>query len=118
MGSASSPAVKSDWKGRGRTPIPERGPLGLVRKTALLNLGILLSALAIGAYLGSPANFLILLFLVPMVSIVLWSATFAISAFVSLSRIFWEQGLRGTRRSPRHRTGGGGGGDPWLDGPA
>jgi hypothetical protein len=108
--------MKSALEGWGRTPIPASGFRGLVRETALLNLGILLSALAIGAYLGSPANFLILLFLVPMVSILLWSASFAISGFVSLSPIFWGQGL--WERRPRYQEGGGDVGDDWLDGPA
>src|SRR4051794_3899391 len=118
MGTATSSTMKSARTGQSRTPIPMSGFGGLVRKTALLNLGIILSATAIAATLRRPASFLIIAFVVPMVSVVLWATTFAISAFVSLCRIFWGQGLRGTRRSPRHLTGGGGVGDPWLDGPA
>ena len=116
MGRTSSPTMKSVSEGWGRTPVPASGFRGLVRKTALLNLGIILSALAIAASLGRPAAFLIIVVFVPMISIVLWAATFAVSAFVSLSRIFWEQGVRGRR--PRSHTGVGDVGDEWLDGPA
>jgi hypothetical protein len=115
MEATSSSTVKSVLEQRGRTAIPMRGPLGLVRKTVLLNLGIILSALAIAATLGRPAAFLIITILVPMVSIVLWAATFAISAFVSILRIFRRQDLWEPR--PQYQAGTGVG-DEWLDGPA
>jgi len=118
MGTASSSAMKTALKRRGRTPIRALGFREFVRKTALLNLGVVLSSLAIGAHPRRPSDFVILLFLATMVSIVAWSVTFAISALVSLSRVFRAQGTSGPRQSHRHPAGGGGVGDPWLDGPA
>jgi hypothetical protein len=109
--------VRSASKGQGDAGVPASGHEGLVRKTALLNLGVILSALVIGASLGSRAIVLILLFLVPLISIVLWSTTFAISAFVSLARIFWGQGSRRSGAFPQHPAGRGGVRDEWLDGP-
>jgi hypothetical protein len=117
MRSAPSSSMKSAFKGRGRMAAPASGFPRLVRKTALLNLGMVLSCLAIGAHLGRPASLVILLLIVPMVSIILWSATFAISAFVALFRIFCGQGLRSSRQGPRPTAHGGGVGDEWLDGP-
>jgi hypothetical protein len=117
MRRAPSTSVKSTFKGRGRTGVPSSGHAGLIRKTALLNLGIILSALVMGAYLGSRVGLLILLCIVPLISIVLWSATFAISAFVLLIRIFWGQASRLPRSFPRYPTAESGVGDEWLDGP-
>ena len=58
--------MKSAFNGRGRIAAPASGFPRLVRKTALLNLGMVLSCLAIGAYLGRPASLVILLLIVPM----------------------------------------------------
>lgn len=105
-------------KGQGRSDEPNRSGLGLCSKTTLLNLGIVLSALPIAALAGGPEAIVPAVAPVAILSIAVWSATFAISAFVALSRIFWGLGLWGPRRSPRHPAGLGGVGDEWLDGPA
>ena len=120
MGSASSSPWNLAWSRRRRTHTPVSGFRALVRKTALLNLGIVLSALVAWALLARPEEYLILPLLVLMVSIVLWSATFAISGCVSLYRVFWGPGKWVPRQPPPRLNGGGsiGVGDPWLDEPA
>jgi hypothetical protein len=108
---------KWDWASLQAGPPPSPPSFrAIVRKTALLNLGMILSGLAMAAYLGR-ADAAILI-LVGLMSVVLWAATFAISAFVTLARIFWMQGARAPRHRTARATSGGGLVDEWLDGPA
>ena len=114
------PASASPMKGAcvGRVPpsVFGSGFLGLVHRTALLNLGIMLSALAVGVFTDSRENFLILFVLLPSVSLVLWSATFALSSFAALGQVFRRQGSGAAQEPAGHSCRRGGLGDDWVDG--
>src|SRR5438874_1383751 len=101
MGMASSSVRKSDSPAWGRTSIRVAGFREFVRKTTLLNLGVVLSSLAIGAYPRRPAEFVIILFLVTTISGVAWSASLAISALATLPRIIRTHGVLRPSHSPR-----------------
>jgi hypothetical protein len=110
---------KGDWASQQPEPsTPSPSFRAIVRKSALLNLGMILSGLVMAAYLGRPDAFRSIGILMGLMSVVLWAATFAISAFVRIARIFWMQGVRASRQPSAHATGGGGLVDEWLDGPA
>ncbi|MHC5541071.1 hypothetical protein ACYOEI_22850 [Singulisphaera rosea] len=85
----------------------------LVWKSALLNFGIFLSALPLAWFMGGSKAIAPALRLLLVVSLVVWSATFTISAFMSLCWIFRSQRQRRLRASST----GGGVADNWLDGP-
>jgi hypothetical protein len=105
------------WKGRELDGVPPPSLRSLVRKSALLNLGILLSGLPLAAAYGGPDAILPTLVLLAAVSLIVWVATFAGFSLVSLWRIFRCQGT-GVPRRPSRPTGGSEGlSDDWLDGP-
>lgn len=85
----------------------------LVWKSALLNFGIFLSALPLAWFMGGTKVIAPALGLLLVVSLFVWSATFAISAFLSLCWIFRSQNQRRLQPS----TNGIGVADNWLDGP-
>jgi hypothetical protein len=88
---------------------------GLVRRTLLLNFGILLSALAMGLLSGK-ASILGLVLGVVVTTAVLWCATFAISSFVWIGQVFWRPRVLDPKQRPRHAARAGGVRDEWLDG--
>jgi hypothetical protein len=89
----------------------------LVWKSALLNLGIILTTLPVLVAAGGPRAIVPTLVIVGAVSAVVWTSTFAIFAFVSLYRIFQTQLALGTRTF-RNRSVTTGVDDKWLDGSA
>jgi hypothetical protein len=99
---------------------PDAPPLklrGLVRKTALLNLGIVATALPIAALTGDPMAFVVALVVVALVSLVAWASTFAAFSFLSLARIFRAQAERRSLQAARRAEGRNGVADRWMDGP-
>jgi hypothetical protein len=88
---------------------------GLVRRTLLLNFGIVLSALAMGSLWGK-ASALGLALVVLVTTAVLWCATFAISSFVWIGQVFWRPRVPDAKQRPRHAVRAGGVRDEWLDG--
>src|SRR4051794_38994096 len=100
------------------TAVPALDVRGLVRKSVLLNVAIILSGLATSACLGGPATFPIAVVLLAGVSLVVWAATFAFMSSMLLLRVLVSQGRRTPPQSLGHRDGGRGGvGDEWMDGP-
>jgi hypothetical protein len=101
---------------RGQTHAIGPGFRGLVRRTCLLNLGMIVSVLALGMFLKPDgANGLVLLSLLLVSSALLWTVTFAISSVVWICQVFW----RGPVLDPKlHRSrlpGARGVSDRWLD---
>ena len=90
----------------------------LVRKTLLLNVGIVLSGLATSACLAGPATFPIVVVLLAGVSLALWAATFAFLSSMLLLRILVNQSRTMMPERLGHRVlGRSGVGDEWIDGP-
>jgi hypothetical protein len=116
------PVEAAGSRGKAAATAPEpfgafgSGFRGLVQRTALLNAGIAVSVLALGAWAGHPANILIAFVLLPLASITLWSATFAIAAFVALWRVFQRGSQRAEAPILRRYRGSRSLHDDWLDG--
>lgn len=91
--------------------------LSLVRKSILLNLGIVVTALPVLSFGGDPRALLTTLMILAAISVLIWTATFATSSFISVSKIFEAQRTNETGR--RHRDPGTEFGvvDEWMDGP-
>lgn len=87
----------------------------IVRKSALLNLAIVLTSCPVLLFVGGPKAAVPTLAIMAGISILVWSATFALFSFVSLVRIFWTPDpsvKRGGSHPPAE-----GVSDHWLDGP-
>ena len=90
----------------------------IVRKSALLNLVIVLTSFPVLIFEGGPKAVVPTLEIMAGISVVIWTATFALFSLGTLPLIFrtpvstvkWSNGL-----SPANGTGVG---DRWLDGPA
>ena len=96
--------------------IPSPNLRGLIRRSSLLNFGIILSALAFAAYHGMPAT--AVLVLVALQSVVVWSATFVIWVVLTSVANFRRLGRLLTHRPGRRPAFAGDLADEWLDGPA
>jgi hypothetical protein len=114
------PASRPSWpalKGQDEPSVPPLSLGALVRKSALLNVSIVATALPVLALVGGPWGALAAAAVLVMVSVFLWTATFAAFSFLSLVRIFRGQGRVAARRRSRAATQAAGLADGWLDGP-
>jgi hypothetical protein len=118
MNRARFQAGRSDPGDRGPTRVRTPKPLTLVQKSALLNLGIVVTALPVLAFAGEPKAVPLLLAILTAISVFIWAATFTVSSFFPLARIFRAQAMSGAK--PRLRVRAREAGvvpDPWLDDP-
>jgi hypothetical protein len=90
--------------------------VGLVWRSALLNVAIVLTALPVLAYAGGPDALVPALGVITLVSAVLWVTTFAVFFLVWIIRLVWRQGVRGLEHLHRGSERKGGLADEWLDG--
>ena len=90
---------------------------GIVRKSALLNVVIVLTAFPVLVFAGGPKAVVLTLAIMAGISFLIWTATFALFSFVSLARIFWTPVTTGKRRDSSHPAEKAGVADRWLDGP-
>jgi hypothetical protein len=90
----------------------------IVRKSALLNVVIVLTSCPILIFEGGPKAVVVTMEIMAGISVLIWTTTFALFSLMTLPRIFWTPVSR-MRRSdgldPAHETGVA---DRWLDGPA
>ncbi|WP_406698074.1 hypothetical protein V5E97_04380 [Singulisphaera sp. Ch08] len=100
-------------KGRGSPRIQPPKSLSLAQKSVLLNLGIVVTALPVLSYGGDPRAVLPTLAILAAISVLIWTATFATSSFISVSKIFEAQRTP-PQRDPRTEFGVV---DEWMDGP-
>ena len=88
-----------------------------VRKSALLNVAIILTSLPVLVLSEGPRAILPALAIMAGISFLIWTATFALFSFVSLAQIFWTSALAG-KPGNTTRTGKVPGlVDRWLDDP-
>src|SRR5690348_5486431 len=114
MRAPPNPAAMTVSNGReGDTDAPPR-LRNLIRKSALLNLAVVLTAFPVLAAAGGPLAVLPALVVMAAISTIIWIATFAAFSFVSTTRLFRGPGARRKRRAPRPTTGVGVE-DEWLD---
>jgi hypothetical protein len=89
----------------------------IVRKSALLNLVIVLTSYPVLVAAGGPKAIVPTVAIMAGVTFLVWTATFTLFSFVSLGRIFWTAASPGTRRKPPVPAKEAGVADRWLDGP-
>jgi hypothetical protein len=90
----------------------------VVRKSALLNLVIVLTSCPILIVEGGPKAAVVTLEIMAGISILIWTATFALFSLVTLPRIFRTPVSRVKRSGSLHPAHEKGVADRWLDGPA
>ena len=89
----------------------------IVRKSALLNLTIILTSFPVLVFAGGPKAVVPTLAIMAGLSVLIWTATFTLFSLVSLARIFWTPVSSVARRGSPHPAEKVGVADPWLDGP-
>ena len=88
----------------------------VVRKSALLNLTIVLTSFPVLVVAGGPRAVVPTLEIMVGISFLIWTTTYALFSFVSLPRIFGTPVASGKRRDPSHPAKEAGVADRWLDG--
>ncbi len=89
----------------------------IVRKSALLNLTIVLTSFPVLVLARGPQAVVPTLAIMAGISFLIWTTTFTLFSFVSLARIFWTPVSSVARRELPHRAEQTGVADRWLDGP-
>lgn len=88
-----------------------------IRKSALLNLTIVLTSFPVLVFAGGREAVVPTLVIMAGVSFVVWTATFTLFSFISLARIFCTPASSVARSEPPHQAREAGVVDRWLDGP-
>ena len=88
----------------------------IVRKSALLNLAIVVTSFPVLIFVGGTKAVVTLAFMAGS-SILIWATTFTLFSLVSLARIFWTLVSSVNRRDPQYPAEEAGVADRWLDGP-
>lgn len=96
---------------------PPRQGLSLAQKSALLNLGIIVTALPVLSFAGNPKAAPAIFLILAAISLFIWVATFVAASFILLARIFLGQASRGAKPSHRAPAQAAGIPDEWLDSP-
>jgi hypothetical protein len=89
----------------------------IVRKSALLNVVIVLTSFPVLVVAGGPKAVVPTMAIMAGISFLIWSATFTLFSCVSVGRICWTAFSSGARRKPRDGAKMAGVADRWLDGP-
>jgi hypothetical protein len=89
----------------------------VVRKSALLNLAIVLTSFPVLAFAAGPQGLVPILKLMGAITAVIWAATFALFSLASLVRLFATPVPKGKTVDPLRPTVDAGVGDRWLDSP-
>jgi hypothetical protein len=89
----------------------------IVRNTALLNLVIVLTSFPFLILAAGPNAVVPTLAVMAGISVLIWTATFALFSLVSLPRLFRRPASTVTRHDLPHRIDEAGVADRWLDGP-
>jgi len=90
----------------------------IVRKSALLNVVIVLTSCPVLIFDGGPKAVVVTLEIMAGISVLIWTATFALFSLVTLPRIFRRPVTSVNRSGALHPTSETGVADRWLDGPA
>ena len=113
----SPPTWKSATVRGNEDESPATGLRSFVRKSALLNAVIVLTAFPVLVFAGGPRAVGPTLAIMAGITFLIWTATFALFSFGSLARIVWTQVSTGKRRDSSHPAEEAGVADRWLDGP-
>jgi hypothetical protein len=88
----------------------------IVRKSALLNVAIVLTSAPVLFFAGGEQAVVPTLKIMAGISVLVWASTFAVFSFVSLAWIFWAPAPTAKRHEPPHSADSAGVADRWLDG--
>jgi len=102
--------------GEGTEP-PPPSLRSIVRKSALLNLIIVLTSCPVLMFAGGPKAVYPTLIIMAAITFLIWTATFALYSFAALPRLFQPPAVPITRRGPTLPTEEAGVADRWLNGP-
>ncbi len=114
----SRSVLKTDMIRGGNQGFPAPKLRSVVRKSALLNLSIVLTSCPVLLYAGGPKAVVPILKIMIGISVLIWGCTFAVFSLVSL---VWIYGAPASTRKPVHsplRKEVSGVADRWLDGPS
>jgi hypothetical protein len=98
------------------SPVPNLR--SVVRKSALLNVVIVLTSCPILVFEGGPKAVVVTLEIMAGISILIWGATFALFSLVTLPRLFRTPVSRLKRSDTLNPANEAGVADRWFDGPA
>jgi hypothetical protein len=111
------PTLHSETVPRNENESPASSFRSIVRKSALLNVVIVLTSFPVLVFAGGPGAVVPTMAIMAGITFLVWTATFTLFSFVSLGRLFWTASSSGTRRKPRAAAQQVGVADRWLDGP-
>ena len=94
-----------------------QGLRSVARKSALLNLVIVLTSFPVLVLAGGPGAVIPTLAIMAGITVVVWTLTFALFSCISIGRLLWALFSSGARRKPSVAASRVGVGDRWLDGP-
>ena len=100
-----------------RDDSPTSGFRGIVRKSALLNVVVVVTSFPVLVAAGGPRAVVPALAVMGAITLTIWTATFALFSCVSIGRLLWTMSSSRTRRKPRDPAKRVGVTDRWLDGP-
>jgi hypothetical protein len=89
----------------------------IIRKSALLNVTIVLTSLPVLLFAGGPKAVVPALELMAGISLLIWSLTFALFSAVSVARLFGTPAPSKRKSDPLRPATDAGVTDRWLDGP-
>jgi hypothetical protein len=110
-----SPLISKSVIDENESPAPSLR--NVVRKSALLNVVIVLTSFPVLILAGGPNAVVPSLAIMAGISVLIWTATFTLFSLVSLTRIFWTPVSSVTRSDPPPPAEEPGVADRWLDGP-
>ena len=90
----------------------------VVRKSALLNVVIVLTSFPVLVLGGGPNAVIPALVIMAAITVLIWSATLVVASCVSLGLVLWTASKSRARRKPPRPTREAGMADRWLDAPA
>ena len=89
----------------------------IVRKSALLNVVIVLTSFPVLVAAGGPTAVVPTLAIMAGITLMIWTTTFTLFSCISIGRLLWTMFSPGTRRKPPGRARQAGVADRWLDAP-
>ena len=90
---------------------------GIVRKSALLNVVIVLTSFPVLVVAGGPRAVVPAVAIMAAITAMIWTVTFALVSFISIGQLVWTAFSAEARRKPPIAARTAGVGDHWLDGP-
>jgi len=89
----------------------------IIQKSLLLNVVIVLTSFPVLVLAGGQRAVIPTLAIMAGITLMIWTATFALFSCVSIGRLLWSTFSSGTRRKPQGRAKQAGVADRWLDAP-